>query len=123
MTATLADQLIEGERLVCSKYNEIVMKNGKGSYHKHGNRKRCDFQAVRTLPKRRAFASNMARPYMAMTGKNAQHSTNAVMGGHCKAHGGKCLCMIEGYSRSCATFTTELLKVSLDQIGSPVLPE
>ncbi len=79
LTATLADQLIEGERLVCSKYNEIVMKHGKGLCHKHGNHKRCDFQAVRTLPKRRAFASSMARPYMAMTGKNAQHLDVVLM--------------------------------------------
>jgi hypothetical protein len=43
------------------------------------NARGVNFQTVRTLPKGRSFASHMARPYMAVTGKNAQHLDVALM--------------------------------------------
>ena len=72
----MEDQLIEGERLVCSKHNKIAMKDGNGYMT---NARGVNFQAVRTLPKGRPFASNMARPYIAVTGKNAQHMDVALI--------------------------------------------
>ncbi len=43
------------------------------------NARGVNFQTVRTLPKGSDFASHMARPYMAMTGKNAQHQDVELM--------------------------------------------
>jgi hypothetical protein len=103
-TAAVEDQLIEGERLVCSKYNKILaMKDGKGSCHEHGKRKRCEFLGCENFAQRKGLCLTHGKALHGYDRKKCTTpgcSTNAVMGGHCKAHGGKRLCMIEGCGRS-----------------------